>query len=91
MYKETLEGQFLGHIFSVSITNDHMYLAFSMNRTNAYVYKYNGSNFNLYQNIALNNTKWKVVQITDDHQHLVLAGGEDNIARIYEHTGSNFT
>ena len=28
--------------------------------------------------------------MTDDHQYLAIAGGHDNFARVYQHTGSGY-
>ena len=53
IHKETINHQFASWITSLTITNDHMYLAFMVYNSNAYVYKHNGTNFTLYQNISI--------------------------------------
>ena len=91
-HKETINYDFPNYITSVSITNDHMYLAFMIASSNAYVYEYNGTNFTLYQNITMNYDAvgWRYIQITNDHQHLVVAGGNANFMRVYQHDGFKF-
>ena len=54
------------HLF---ITNDHIYIAFLIHLENAYVYKYDGTNYTLYANISdtYKLDAWNYVHITEDH------------------------
>ena len=85
VHKETINHDFPSHITTVSITNDHMFLAFMVYGSHAYVYKYDGTNFTLYQNITMsyNTLGWRWIHMTDDHQYLVVSGGDDRFIRIY--------
>ena len=67
-----------------------MFVAFLVASSNVYVYQFNGSNFSLYQNITMdyNNLGRREIHMTDDHQHLVVAGGHDQFMRIYQLNGS---
>ena len=68
MLKETLDTP----VFvspHLSITSDHLFIAFVINRENAYVYKHNGTNYALYSNISdtYKLSAWNYVYITEDH------------------------
>ena len=69
-----------------------MYLCFSVDEYNVYVYSYDGSNFTLYQNITMEyqNVGLRNIFMTDDGQYLSLAGRADRFIRIYQRTGSSF-
>ena len=62
-----------------------MYIGFTIDKENAYVYKYNGSNYTLYSTITdtFKLTAWNYISITDDHQFLSLAGGGGGFIKIY--------
>ena len=76
----------------MTITDDHMFLCFAVSQFNAYVYRYDGSNYTLYQNITMEyeNVGLRKIFMTDDGQHLSLSGRGDKFMRIYQHMGSGF-
>ena len=91
MLKETLPTQFPGPVLSVSITNDHLFMAFSIEKENIYIYSYDGTNFTFYQNISnLVSSNWKYLSLSQDHQHLTIAGFQDDFVKIYKNDGSSF-
>ena len=92
MLKETLPTQFPGPVLSVSITNDHLFMAFSIEKENIYIYSYDGTNFTLYQNISnpVLNSNWRYPSLSQDHQYLAITGTQDDFVKIYRNNGSSF-
>ena len=74
----------------VSITDDHLYMAFSVFQDRVYVYSYNGTNFTLYQSIPFIGGNWKYVALSQDHRYLSISGASDNYVKIYQNNGSSF-
>ena len=90
-YKINQTLTFTYQIRSIDITQDHIYLAVGANGYDVYIYKHNGSQFNLLQTINFNTQSYNYnyVYISNDHKYLTVANRvSDTLYRFYFNEGS---
>lgn len=85
--KETLPTTFSGHISSVSVTNDHIYLAFAIYTSFVFIYTFDGTNYTQLQQISVPVQR---LHLTDDHEYLTVTTAFDSNCYIYKFDGSQF-
>ena len=70
-----------------ALTDDHQWLIAPQDSGFTYIYKFNNSQYNLYQNLSKVTTYVSSVSITNDHQFLAL-GTNGTEVLIYQFDGS---
>ena len=76
-------------IVSLSLTNDHQYLAIGYDGHEVLVYHYVNNQFSPFQTLHFNSSTRRKVQLSPDHQHLLVAHG-DGLVEVYEFGNHSF-
>ena len=73
----------------ISITQDHLFLVIGTMGRDVYVYKHNGTQFNILQTINFSTSRHKYVYITNNHQYLTIS--DEDVDKLYLYSFNNIT